>query len=249
MFNNLNETDIQTLINGELGINVIKFMEIVESMGTDNIFVDIGVESGKSSKILLNNAIDKQNQVYGIDPVPVLEYAILQNPNYHFIKGDSVETGINWNKGQASIVFVDSVHVKPQLMCELKYWWDLVKEGGWMIFHDTNWSWIDDNGVKQYYIHKNNHSCAGKKAGSLGRGCDTYLGIDWPTPDFAIKEFFKIDNLNTNNDIIQSINGPESLGMTFVYKKKNFDFKDDISNESWDIYEQERQSILKLFNR
>jgi hypothetical protein len=247
MFTNLNQSDIQKLVDGELGINVIKFMEIVENMGNDNIFVDIGVESRKSSKILLNNALNKRNQVYGYDPVKAVESSLLENPNYHFIKGDSVENGKNWKNGLVSIVFIDSVHIKPQVISELKYWWDLVKEVGWIILHDTNWVWIDDNGNKQYYIHKLTHSCAGKKAGNLGTGCDNYAGIDWETPDCAIREFFKIDKLNIENDIIKSINGTESLGMTFIYKKKNYDYKSDISDEVWFKYEQERESVLKLF--
>jgi len=247
MFNELSPNEIQTLIDGELGINVVRFMEIVESMGNNNIFVDIGVETGKSSKILLNKAIQKNNKVFGIDPIQGMEEWILKNPKYTYIKGDSVETGKNWLQDKVSIVFVDSVHIKPQVMCELKYWWNLVKEGGWIIFHDTNWSWVDESGNRQYYIHKANHNCAGKKAGNRAMGCDTYAGVNWPTPDYAVKEFFNINSLNFENDIIKSTNGPESLGMTFIQKKKNYDYSKNIPDFAWEQYEKDRQEVLKCF--
>lgn len=247
MFTTLDKTQTEQLIDSDLGINVVKFIEIVENMGENNIFVDIGVETGKSSKILLNNAIQKNNKVFGIDPRPCLQSGILENPNYNIIKGDSVVIGKTWDKGNVSIVFIDSIHVKPQVMCELKYWWDLVKVDGWIIFHDTNWTWLDENGDKQYYVHKANHPGRGRKAGNSGLGYDTYVGINWETPDSAVKDFFNINSLTEDNDIITSINCPESLGMTFIHKKKEYDYSKGISDVDWQKYENDREEIIKCF--
>lgn len=247
MFNQLTQNDINILVEGELGINSLKFIDIVNNIGNNKKLVDIGVETGKSSKILLNNAIEKNNIVYGIDPIPAMGQDILDNPNYKYIPEDSVKIGSEWKNGNVDIIFFDSVHIKPQVMRELYYWWDLLNVGGWAIFHDTNWSWLDSNGNRQYYIHKSTHPCAGKKAGNRAMGCDTYIGRNWETPDYAIKEFFNIPLLNFENDIISCVNGPESLGMTFIHKKQNYDYKNNIKSEFWDMYERDRQSVLKCF--
>ncbi len=249
MFNNLNNTDVQILIEGELGINVVRFMQIVESMGTDNIFVDIGVETGKSSKILLNNALEKRNKVIGIDPIPNMDPEILKNPNYEYVNGDSVATGIKRHSelnSKVSIAFVDSIHADVQVMCELKAWWPLIKEGGWVIFHDTAWTWVDESGIKQYYIHKPNHPCAGRKTGNSAQGCDVYGGIAWPTPDSAVKQFFCLSELkNYEDDFISVEHGAKDLGMTYVHKKKHKDYAAYISN--WDQIEARRQYLLRSF--
>ena len=154
MFNKLTQNDIDVLVEGELGINSLKFIDIVNNIGTNKKLVDIGVETGKSSRILLNNAIEKNNTVWGIDPIPNMGQDILDNPNYKYLPADSVKTGAEWKNGRVDVIFFDSVHVKPQVMKELYYWWDLLNVGGWAIFHDTNWSWTNANGATEYYIHK-----------------------------------------------------------------------------------------------
>jgi predicted O-methyltransferase YrrM len=240
MFNNLNNQQIQQLINGELGINVVRFMQIVESMGRNNIFVDIGVETGKSSKILLNNAIEKNNKVIGIDPIPNMDPEILKNTNYEYVNGDSVATGINRTeelKNKVSIAFVDSIHADVQVMCELKAWWPLIKEGGWVIFHDTAWGG---------YIHKPNHPCAGRLTGNSGRGYDVYGGVAWPTPDEAVKKFFALSDLILYDDeFIHVEHSPKDLGMSFVQKKKHKDYASQI--QDWNIIEERRQYLLRSF--
>jgi hypothetical protein len=246
MFKNLQKEDVDWLVDGELGINSLKLIDIVNSF-SNSIFVDIGVETGKSSMILLDNAIEKNNFVFGIDPLKNIRQDILINTNYRFIQDDSVEVGKNWNNGKVSIVFIDSVHVKPQVMRELYYWWDLVKVGGWLVFHDTNWNWKDENGQEHHYVHKHNHRNAGKRPGSKSRGCDTYDGVDWPTPDYAIKEFFNINKLTIKTPHIISEHCPESLGMTFIKKRKDYNFKSYINN--WDEIESDRQRVLKYFKR
>jgi hypothetical protein len=231
--------------NGELGYNAQILISVVEGTPDNGILVDIGVETGKSSKLLLHNSIAKKSKVYGIDPIPTVSIpGILDHPNYQFIKADSVTTGKNWDKGQVDVVFVDSIHAKEQVLMELYYWWDLVKEKGWIAFHDTEW---------HNYIHKPGHPCAGKKPGNSGLGYDFYQGIAWETPDKAVMEFFKIEKLSNDpikdthfeNEFIFCHHMPESLGMTFIKKKKHFDFKSLIHN--WQEIESNRQILLKSF--
>jgi len=237
MFNELSPNEIQTLIDGELGINVVRFMEIVESMGNNNIFVDIGVETGKSSKILLNKAIQKNNKVFGIDPIPDMGQDILDNPNYKYIKGDSVKTGAEWKNDKVDVIFVDSIHAKEQVLSELYYWWDILNENGWVIFHDTAWAG---------YIHKPNHPCAGKKTGNAALGYDFYGGVAWDTPDYAVKQFFRLNELVAYDDeYIHVEHGTKDLGMTFVQKKKHKDFKSNILN--WEEIFKNRDYLLRSF--
>ena len=240
MFNVLSDKQIKELIDGELGINVIRFMEIVESMGINNTFVDLGVETGRSSKILLNNAIEKNNHVIGVDPIPAIDPTLLLNPNYTYVNADSVSTGENYGKDKSftpSIIFVDSIHAKEQVLCELKSWWPLLKVNGWIIFHDTAW---------KGYIHKANHPCAGKLTGNTAKGYDTYGGIDWETPDFAVKEFFGLNELGQYEDkFIKVEHSAKDLGMTFIQKKRANDFSKYIAN--WKIVESRRNTLLKSF--
>ena len=234
----LNDSYKSELIQGELGINSVKFLQIKDSLGENNIFVDLGVETGKSSRILLDKALQKNNTVFGVDPHLYQGYIndCLSDPNYIFIKEDSVSTGENWSHARPNLVFVDTVHAKEQVMRELYYWWDLLKVNGYLIFHDTNW---------ETYIHKPNHPCAGKRPGNTGLGYDFYSGIAWETPDKAIKEFFNISELDYEDDFIKVEHGPDDLGMVFLFKKQENNYKSRINN--WEDIEVRRQILLSNF--
>jgi hypothetical protein len=160
----------------------------------------------------------------------------LNHQQYNFIKEDSVVAGKTWNYDKPTLVFVDTVHAKEQVLCELYYWWDLLQDNGYLIFHDTNW---------ENYIHKPNHPCAGKRPGNTGLGYDFYSGIAWETPDKAIKAFFGISELDYEDDYIKSEHGPDDLGMVFLKKKKHKDYKSKINN--WEEIEQRRQILLSNF--
>lgn len=235
---------INFLKNGELGENILHLVDIIEKREGTQVYVDIGVESGKSSKVLLHGSYVNGTKVYGIDPIPTIGIdGILNHPNYTLLKQDSVVAGREWNNGEVDIAFIDSIHVKPQVMMELYYWWDLVKIDGWLVFHDTEWGMNKPNG----YIHKPDHPCAGRKPGNSGLGYDFYAGRGWETPEYAIFDFFKLQDLNVENEYIKSLHYPDSLGMTFIQKKQNFDYKNLISQDQWQKTELERQSILKSF--
>lgn len=223
--------------NGELGENMLHLVDIIEHREGNQIYVDIGVESGKSSKVLLHGAHANGTRVFGIDPIPTIGIpGILDHPNYQILKQDSVTAGRDWVNGKVDITFIDSIHAKEQVMMELFYWWNLIKVGGWAVFHDTNWAG---------YIHKPDHPCAGKKPGNSGLGYDFYQGIAWETPDKAILEFFKITNLNHEDANIRAWHYPDSLGMTYIQKKTDFDFKSLTNN--WNELEARRQILLKSF--
>jgi len=233
----LDQNYINFLKNGELGENSLLMVDLVNQDPGNSIYVDLGVESGKSSKLLLHRAIEKNNKVFGIDPVPAISIpGILDHPNYTYIAGDSVSVGSTWTHGRPKIVFVDSVHAQEQVLRELYYWWDLLVVGGFLVFHDTNW---------QGYIHKFDHPCAGRGAGTSGKGYDVYAGRAWETPDKAIKAFFHINGLQGENDVIKIDHFPDSLGMTYLQKKKEFNYNVLIPN--WAEIETNRQILLACF--
>ncbi len=235
MFTKLTPEYTKELVEGELGINSLKFIDIVNNIGTNKKLVDLGVETGKSSRILLNNAIEKNNIVYGVDPIPNMGQDILSNPNYRYLAADSVKTGKEWKDGPVDVIFVDTIHAKEQVLSELHYWWDILNEGGYVIFHDTAW---------EGYIHKPNHPCAGRKTGNTGMGYDYYGGVAWETPDKAVKLFFGLNELKDYEDeYIKLEHGPKDLGMTFVFKKKHKNYKSNINN--WNLIFDKRDYLIK----
>lgn len=228
---------------GEVSFN--KFNEIINSI-KNGILVDIGVYEGASSKMMINNSVKFNNIVYAIDPIPVFSS---DNPNYNFIKDDSVLVGSKWDKGNVDLVFFDSVHAKEQVLCELYYWWKIIKVGGYAVFHDTSW---------KGYVHKKGHSCEGKLTGNSGKGFDTFGGIDWETPEIAVEAFFNISinsnyrdinksefKLNFSDDFIEVYTNYADLGMTIVYKKAEFDYRINVNN--WDEIFKKREILLSFF--
>lgn len=240
MYDILTQNDLTFLTDGELGENILHLVRILELNDTKNkILVDLGVETGKSSKVLLHKSLEKNNKVFGVDPIKCVAMpGVMNHPNYTFLKNDSVAAGKNWKNLRPFIIFIDSVHAKEQVLRELYYWWDLLEVGGTLVFHDTEW---------ENYIHKASHPCAGKKPGNSGLGYDYYMGRVWETPDKAIKQFFNIPTLNYENDIIQSIHYPTSLGMTYIKKKSENDYKKTVTN--WEKIENDRLLLLSVFSK
>jgi hypothetical protein len=236
----------RSMIINELGeVSSKRLYEEINKV-RDGILVELGVYQGASSRLLIHKCLENNNHVYGIDPIPCFQS---NNPNYHYMRADSVLTGKEWGPGLADLVFFDSVHAKEQVLCELYYWWEIIKEGGKAIFHDTSW---------EGYLHHSNHRAAGKPPGNSRKGYDSYGGIDWATPDKAVEEFFNVQ-LNTterdvSNDSIVPIYEDEYikvetnyalLGMTFIEKKKHFDYRSNISN--WDSVFDKQQLLLSFF--
>jgi len=170
----------------------------------NGVFVDLGVLVGDSSEIMLFNADIRNNKVFGVDVnFGALREQIRLNKNYSMIKGDSVITGKQWERGNIDGLFVDTMHTKEQVMCELYYWYDHIKPGGFIAFHDTNWP--DDK-------------------------YDGYGGMTWPRVEEGIKAFFGITSLDYEDNFIKSINYPEGWGMTIIDIKEKKDYKSLYTN-------------------
>jgi hypothetical protein len=202
----------------DLGINAHYLYDCVKQF-ENGIFIDLGVRTGVSSQIMLNESENKNNKVFGVDvDSSLIERGILLNPNYTFMLADSVTAGKQWENGKINILFIDTFHIKEQVMTELYYWYPHVLENSYIIFHDSNWP-------------------EGKH--------DVYGGISWPRVEEGIKHFFKIEELNYEDKYIKVSNYPESWGMTIVKIKEK---KDYISlYKKWkDIFDK-RNHLISLF--
>ena len=127
---NLTAQDIALIINelGEVSSN--RFSNTINEV-KNGILVDIGVYGGSSSRLMIDRCVENNNKIYAIDPIPGFNSP---NPNYTYIRDDSVLVGKEWDKGKVDLVFFDSVHAKEQVLCELFYWWDLIKDGGSLFY-------------------------------------------------------------------------------------------------------------------
>ncbi len=207
----ITDEDIPLLINEtDLGENSIVLLDLVKSRGKGNVFVELGVDPGISSRIFLHNAIKQNNYVHGFDVTDCSRHAVLNHPCYDFWQLDSIKGAAAWYAlRKADIVFVDSLHVKEHVLLEIEAWWPRIKLGGYMIFHDTHW---------KGYVHRAYHDTPGQKPGSSHNGYDSYGGIDWETPDKAVLEIFRIPALNYSDKFIEVVNYPNHMGMTMVKK-------------------------------
>ena len=220
MYNNIYFSE-QELNGCDLGTNNInRLYEVVDSLGESKKIVDLGVRQGVSSSIFLHNAELKNNKVYGVD----IDYSFLNpklktNKNYLTLVADTVTLGKRWNEGNIDILFVDTLHIKEQVLCELYFWSQKVNDGGYIIFHDTAWE-------------------EGKK--------DTIAERTYDRVEDAIYAFFNINDLNYEDEFIKSSHFTESYGMTFIKIKKQKDFKNNVKNWN-DIFKERNYYINYSF--
>jgi len=185
---------------------------------SDSIFIDLGVRSGISSEILLLDSLDKNNQVYGVDvDWQHLSPSVNNHPRFTKISGDSVTVGKYWDKNINGL-FVDTFHIKEQVLTELYFWYPHIIEGGFIAFHDTNWP-------------------EGKN--------DIYGGVVWERVEEAIKLFFGTETLNFEDNYIKMSNYPDSWGMTIVEVKEKFDYISQI--KTWKEIFEKRNHLINIF--
>jgi hypothetical protein len=207
---------LKELEQTDLGSNIYKLYEKASKINNGN-FVDLGVRTGVSSEIFLLTS-NQNNIVNGVDvDWSLIKPNIITNPNYKQFLGDSVTVGKNLNISVNGL-FVDTFHIKEQVMCELYYWYDKVIEEGFIAFHDSHWP-------------------EGKY--------DEYGGIKWERVEEGIKDFFNLSDLNYEDKFIKSEHFPDSWGMTIITIKKK---KDYISlYKKWEEIFDRRNYLISLF--
>jgi len=209
--------ELELLKQTDLGVNAEELYNLTKTK-KNSVFVDLGVRTGNSSTILLEGSTERKNKVYGVDiSFSSCATKVKKHPNYTMIENDSVIAGEEWDGGEIDVLFVDTIHSEPQVMCELHKWYPHMKEGGSVIFHDSNWP-------------------KGKFFKPMGKA--------FGRVDTAIKRFFNIDTLNFTDDNIDVKTYPKSWGMTFIKLLKKYDYIGDVSD--WDSIYEERDELLRL---
>lgn len=209
--------NLEKYLGTDLGINSVVMYNTISNK-KNSTFIDLGVRTGISSEIMLINSDIKKNKVVGIDvDFSKLNFEVSSHKNYTKILGDSVTIGKNWNK-KIDVLFIDTFHIKEQVLSELYFWYPHLNDDGIIIFHDTNWP-------------------EGK--------FDVYGDIVWDRVENGIKDFFKIDQLNFEDDNIKMSNYPDSWGMTIVELKNKKDYISEYQN--WVEVFKKRNSLISLF--
>jgi hypothetical protein len=225
---------------GNIGINIVALSQVIGDLGSDNVFVDLGVDYGISSLCMTYESIEKNNKVYGVDTsFKRISYNLPEYENYFMIQGDSSSVGKYWNineYGNVNLLFVDTIHVACQVLTELYFWWDNIKEGGYIVFHDTNWP----EGTHDLTWHPEVKE----------------KNIKWDRPEVAVGKFFGIQSLFTDygntgfiyeDEFIKVDHKPDSWGMTIIKIKNKKDFRNNIDN--WDAVFQDRNTVLGYFQK
>ena len=183
----------------DLGQNAWKLAELIQTMKNSR-FIDLGVRLGASSAIMSIDCEKNNNHVCGCD----LNYDGFFKNGHKFVsedytcyQSDSVTLGKNWDEDPFDIIFVDTIHTREQVLAELYFWSNHIKENGYFIFHDSHWE---------------------------KEGGDVIGGVEWKRVDEAITDFFNLPTnvmeMNTyENKNISLRHYPGSYGMTFVQIK------------------------------
>ena len=194
-------------------------------------FIDLGVRLGASSAIMSIETEKNNNQVCGCD----LNYdgffkngSKFVSEDYTCYQSDSVTLGKNWDEDPFDIIFVDTIHTREQVLAELYFWSNHIKENGYFIFHDSHWE---------------------------KEGGDVIGGVEWKRVDEAITDFFNLPTnvmeMNTyENKNISLRHYPGSYGMTFVQIKTLDSIVKFKENVDWDEVFKIRNHLNDLhFNR
>lgn len=209
--------NLEPYLNTDLGINSKILYDLIRNQ-SQSIFVDLGVRSGISSEIMLFNSVQNENRVYGVDvDFSKLNSGVSKHQKYIKIQGDSSTVGKYWSE-KINLLFIDTFHIKEQVLSELYFWYPHIEENGFIVFHDTNWP-------KDKF--------------------DIYGGIKWDRVEDAVKEFFKTEELDFEDDHIEMKNYPDSWGMTVVKikKKKNY----ILEYQNWEEVFEKRNLLINLF--
>lgn len=207
-------------VSSDLGSNANILHEYI-STKKDSVFVDLGVRDGYSSAILAMNSKKNNNKVYGVDVnFNNFKSEFVDGENYLQLEGDSSTIGKYVDiedLNQIDFLFVDSLHVREQVLCELFYWVPRLKEGATVAFHDSHWP-------------EGKRDQAGERS--------------WNRVDEAITDFFGLKTLeHYEDDDIKVSCYPDSWGMTFVTIKNKFENK----VKDWNQVFNTRNDLISVF--
>lgn len=230
------DTDLNALKNFinephcDLGSNAWILADLVRTFKNAR-FIDLGVRLGASSAIMSIETEKNNNQVCGCDLMFdgfEKNGARFVNSNYMCYQADSVTLGKNLDEDPFDIIFVDTIHTREQVLAELYFWSNHIKEDGYFIFHDSHWE---------------------------KEGGDVIGGVEWKRVDEAITDFFNLPTSVMKMDTYENENislrhYPGSYGMTFIQVKTLDSITKFKKNIDWNEVFQIRNNLNDLhFNR
>lgn len=213
----------------DLGENAWKLVDLARTFKNGR-FIDLGVRLGASSACLSVEAAERGNKVMGCDLMFdgfQREGARFVNEDYMCYPADSVTLGKKWDEDPFDVIFVDTIHTREQVLAELYYWADHLKDGGFFVFHDSHWE---------------------------GPG-DVIGGVQHERVDVAITDFFGLPKSVREMDIYEDENVvvnhfKPSFGMTFVKVKRPEAIEEFKSNIDWKQVFETRNWLADLhFNK
>jgi len=233
--------DLQAFLNEphcDLGPNAQRLYELIQPMKNAR-FMDLGVRLGPSSAIMSVDAKEKNNKVHGVDvhwDGFQTTGARFVNEDYMCYLADSVTLGKTWDEEPFDVIFVDTLHTREFVLAELYFWVNHLKEGGYLVFHDTH---LVNRG--DYVIGERAHA----------------------TPDEAVTDFFglpeemcqggeheSITISEYEDDDIELKHYTESYGMTFVKVKQLSAIERFKSRVDWkDVFEQRNWMVDLHLNK
>ena len=115
--------------------------EIAKKLPPWPVIINIGADVGCSTLTLLETCPDAT--IFSIDVRPCeaekrnISLAGLPESQVIRILGKSESTGFLWeNVCKVNLVFVDGDHSKEGVLAVIRAWWDHIKKGGYLVFHD-----------------------------------------------------------------------------------------------------------------
>lgn len=132
----------------------------VEKLEPDQIYLEVGVDKGKSLSIARMVA-QGGVKVYGVDLRDDPEV-----PYTDFIRGDSVVVARMWSdKNRINVLFIDGDHSYEGCKADINAWYPHMAKDGVMLFHDHDGTspgvvkavaeFVANHNVKEYYISPN----------------------------------------------------------------------------------------------
>ncbi len=176
-------------MNDDLGENKAHLFCTSARAVPGDMLIDLGVREGASSFTMLAATAGQQCRVVGVDPSPC-PFPIPER--YQYLQIDSVRAAPLFSSEPIFLVFIDTLHIKEQVMAELFHYWPMIRVGGYAVCHDTDWP-------------PEKH--------------DEYLGKTWDQAVEGVNAFFP--PFIANEDYIR-VDYKDSWGMTFVKKLRDW---------------------------
>ena len=154
---------ISQYIQGGFWQNDMRILrEEIEKLKPGDVYVEIGVDEGRSSRVAHEYAPEGVYKIYidihNVDPHPVSigrgqwmeqEGMVGIDKTGVFIHGDA-NIVAKWFNHPVSLIFIDGHHGYDDVKMDTLSWEPKMKKGATMLFHDTDYTdgvpkWLDDH--------------------------------------------------------------------------------------------------------